>query len=50
MENDRVQKALNQLRVDHGTEALKNPKGMRGLLNDALGEDARKCVLDVNPW
>jgi hypothetical protein len=48
LENDRVQKALNQLKVDHGTEALKNPKSMRGLLNDALGEDARKCVLDVN--
>lgn len=48
MENDRVQKALIQLRVDHGTEALKNPKSLRGLLNDALGEDARKCVLDVN--
>jgi len=48
LENDRVQQALDQLRVDHGTEALKNPKSLRGLLNDALGEHARKCVLDVN--
>lgn len=48
LESERIQQALEQLKADNGSQALCNPQSLRGLLNDALGADARKQVLEVN--